>query len=40
MVDKLHALPEHRIHQHVGRLDAEAMRQVDRELTMMPDLDR
>ncbi|MDN5929090.1 MAG: type II toxin-antitoxin system PemK/MazF family toxin [Hyphomicrobiales bacterium] len=39
MVDKLYAIPEHRIHQYVGRLEPTIMRQIDRALMMMLDLD-
>lgn len=39
MVDKLYAIPAHRIHQHIGKLDATAMRAIDRALLMILDLD-
>ena len=39
MVDKLYAIPEHRMHQHVGKLDLESLRRIDRALMMMLDLD-
>lgn len=39
MVDKLYAIPEHRIHQHIGKLDASIMRSIDRALMMILDLD-
>lgn len=39
MVDKLYAIPEHRIHQQVGKLESSVMRQIDRALLMILDLD-
>jgi mRNA interferase MazF len=39
MVDKLYAIPEHRIHQHIGRLDDLSLRKIDRALFMLLDLD-
>jgi hypothetical protein len=39
MVDKLYAIPEHRIHQRVGKLESSVMRQIDRALLMILDLD-
>ncbi|PSJ64842.1 type II toxin-antitoxin system PemK/MazF family toxin [Kumtagia ephedrae] len=39
MVDKLYAIPEHRIHQHIGKLDRDSLRRIDLALMMMLDLD-
>ncbi len=39
MVDKLYAIPEHRVHQHIGKLDAATMRSIDKALMMILDLD-
>ncbi|MGE0503087.1 MAG: type II toxin-antitoxin system PemK/MazF family toxin [Rhizobiaceae bacterium] len=39
MVDKLYAIPAHRIHQQIGKLDATVMRAIDRALLMILDLD-
>ena len=39
MVDKLYAIPEHRVRQHLGKLDVATMRNVDRALMMILDLD-
>lgn len=39
MVDKLYAIPEHRIHQRVGKFEGTIMRRIDRALMMMLDLD-
>jgi len=39
MVDKLYAIPAHRIHQEIGRLDVVAMRGIDRALMVMLNLD-
>ncbi|WP_157016010.1 type II toxin-antitoxin system PemK/MazF family toxin [Mesorhizobium xinjiangense] len=39
MVDKLYAIPEHRIHQHIGTMDAASMRGIDRALMIILDLD-
>jgi mRNA interferase MazF len=39
MVDKLYAVPAHRIHQHVGVLDGVSMHKIDRALLIMFDLD-
>src|SRR5687768_9225189 len=37
MVDKLYAIPAHRIHQHIGKLDAGAMRKIERALMIILD---
>jgi mRNA interferase MazF len=39
MVDKLYAIPEHRVRQQIGKLDAATMRSIDRALMMILDLD-
>ncbi|MDQ6433407.1 type II toxin-antitoxin system PemK/MazF family toxin [Mesorhizobium sp. LHD-90] len=39
MVDKLYAIPEHRMHQHIGKLDRDSLRRIDRALMMILDLD-
>lgn len=39
MVDKLYSIPEHRIDQHIGRLDDISLQLVDRALYMLLDLD-
>jgi mRNA-degrading endonuclease toxin of MazEF toxin-antitoxin module len=39
MVDKLYAIPAHRIHQHIGKLDSSTMRRIDRALLIILDLD-
>jgi mRNA interferase MazF len=39
MVDKLYAIPSHRMHQRIGKLDAETMRGVDRALLILLNLD-
>ncbi len=39
MVDKLYAIPEHRVHQRIGRLDAAAMRKIERALMIILGLD-
>ncbi|GIL01132.1 MAG: mRNA interferase PemK [Alphaproteobacteria bacterium] len=39
MVDKLYAIPAHRIHQHIGKLDHPSMGRIDRALMIMLDLD-
>jgi mRNA interferase MazF len=39
MVDKLYALPAHRIRQHIGKLDAGSLAKIDRALMIILDLD-
>jgi mRNA interferase MazF len=39
MVDKLYAIPSHRMSQHIGKLDADAMRRIERALMIILDLD-
>jgi mRNA interferase MazF len=39
MVDKLYAIPPHRMHQHIGKLDAGTLRKIDRALMIILDLD-
>jgi mRNA interferase MazF len=39
MVDKLYAIPSHRISQQVGRMDDATMRNVERPLMILLDID-
>jgi mRNA interferase MazF len=39
MVDKLYAIPAHRIHQHIGKLHPDAMRKIERAHMIILDLD-
>lgn len=39
MVDKLYAIPSHRIHQHIGKLDVGTLRKIERALMIILDLD-
>ena len=39
MVDKLYAIPTHRISQRIGKLDAATMRKIERALMIILDLD-
>ena len=39
MVDKLYAIPSHRISQHVGKIDDATMRKLERPLMILLDID-
>jgi len=39
MVDKLYSIPSHRMHQHIGKLDAGAIQKIERALMIILDLD-
>jgi mRNA interferase MazF len=39
MVDKLYAIPEHRVHQKIGKLDAAAMQKIERAPMIILGLD-